>query len=145
MKRFILLGCIGMVLALACVVVVWAYLQGFFWRQQSVETTPPTVIQSTDEPAAPTQPTATESSVGADALEAAPSEPGGLPATALSLTDEQAEAVADLGLDVEQIVISEALIGCVRERLGESRYQAVLAGDTPTLVETGKLLPCLGR
>jgi len=137
MKKFILGGLIGMLGALMCVVIVWWYLQRSLYAPAVDELSSPSVTSSTTAEIVTSTTTAP--------TQAATPTTSGVPVRDLPLTTEQRQAAEALGFDVEQMVLSPALITCARETLGESRYQAVLAGDTPTLLETARLLPCVGR
>lgn len=147
MKRFLLGSLVGMLCTIGCVVLVWWYVQ----RSLFIPEIESGVATTTATPA--TAPSASETTTVAPeaapatttATTTPPAASGGVPVRELPLTTEQAELAASLGLDVEQMVISQALIECARETLGESRYQAILAGDTPGVLETARLVPCLGR
>jgi hypothetical protein len=138
MKKFIIGGLVGMLVAFFCVVVVWWYLQRSLFVAPS-----DTVVPVVPVDAGTTTPPATETPTSAASV--APATAEGVPVRDLPLTAEQRQAAEALGFDVEQMVLSPALITCARETLGESRYQAILAGDTPTFIETARLLPCVGR
>jgi hypothetical protein len=63
--------------------------------------------------------------------------------SSLTLQDSQRKALETAGINVESFVITKAMIECGVEKLGERRASEIFAGDTPSLIETGKLVPCL--
>ncbi|MAZ30407.1 hypothetical protein CL655_03975 [bacterium] len=145
MKKFIIGGLIGMLVALVMVVVVWLFLQDFFLVKQSAPVLEPPATTSTETSAPSSSPAPTSAAADTATPAVEPDTTPGVPAADLPLSEGQRALAESLGLDVDQIVISEELVTCAREKLGESRYQQILAGDTPNFLETAKLLPCLGQ
>lgn len=152
MRRFILAGVVGMVLVLGVVVVVWWYLQQelFVPQPSSLEIgssplSPESNLVSSSTAPVPVAATATSTddapptSMSSDTLE------GGVAVRDLPLTPEQQQVAESLGFDTTQMVLSPTLVACARDTLGESRYQAIIAGDTPTFFETARLLPCVSQ
>ena len=70
---------------------------------------------------------------------------GGVKLSTLSLGDSQKKVLETAGINTETFVITEAMITCGVGKLGEARANEIFAGATPSLIETGTLLPCLGR
>ena len=69
---------------------------------------------------------------------------GGVPLRELSLGAAQKKALEAAGIDTETFIITEAMLGCARESVGDDRVAAYVAGESPTVLEIGRLLPCLG-
>jgi hypothetical protein len=68
---------------------------------------------------------------------------GGVKLSTLNLGENQIKALEAAGIDVETFVITQPMISCGVGKLGDSRAAEIFAGDTPSLIETTKLLPCL--
>lgn len=135
-----------MVIALVSVVLVWWYLQqSIVSTGESVTsgTTTTPVVGADGEDTTPVGSESDSSTVPSDPGVTGEDQP--IPVADLPLTTEQRQLAESLGLDVNQMTLSPELISCAREKLGESRYQAILTGDTPGVLETARLLPCLGR
>lgn len=124
-----------MLIALVSVVLVWWQLQGFFTSDVNSDTATTTASSTVPVDAA-------RASTSTAAASTTPVT-NDLRASELPLTPAQRKLAESLGLDPAQIVISDALIACVREKLGASRYEQILAGATPSLLESAKLLACL--
>jgi len=131
-----------MVLAFISVVLVWLQLQALWFAPQSnsnntsrdvLDTTAPDRVTSgeTEMPAT--------STIGPHV--ALPDE--GLSVADVPLTTEQRRVIEKLGFNIDTMVLNEAVVDCARQTLGETRYQAVLAGDVPNVLETARLIPCL--
>lgn len=69
---------------------------------------------------------------------------GGIPLSSLTLGENQKKALETAGIDTNTFMITEAMISCGVEKLGNDRANEIFKGGTPTLVETGKLATCLG-
>jgi hypothetical protein len=142
MKKFLIGSLFGMVIALVSVVVVWWYLQQSMVQTDEQREDEPAALNTSDMNAS--EPVEEGEAVSAEAS-AVTAETQPVPVNELPLTPEQRQLAESFGLDVTQMTLSPELITCARETLGESRYQAILAGDTPGVLETARLVPCLGR
>ena len=141
-KKALTLCVLAMVGALGVVVLVWIQLQTLWFMPAAATTMESgTTTPSVRTAASNTQPMSEASTQ----QPAPPTEPDGLPVSELPLSDSQRQFVERLGFDVDTMVLRQAVIDCARATLGESRYQQILAGDTPNTIETARLLPCLGR
>lgn len=125
-----------MVFAGLCVVAAWWYLQQQFYA-------PPAATTQSTSTSATSSETTTASTSAITSATTSITTAGDIRASDLPLTPAQRKLAESLGLDVAQIVVSEALIACVREKLGSSRYEQILAGATPSMLESAKLLACL--
>lgn len=67
----------------------------------------------------------------------------GFKLSTLTLNDGQRKALETARINVETFVITQAMITCAVSKLGEARANEIFTGTTPTLIETGTLLPCL--
>lgn len=63
-------------------------------------------------------------------------------ANALPLTEGQRSAAEAVGIDVDALVLTPAMIECARSKLSSERIEALIGGETPTFTETITLLPC---
>lgn len=69
---------------------------------------------------------------------------GGIPLSSLTLGENQKKALETAGIDTNTFVITEAMISCGVEKLGNDRANEIFDGGSPTIFETGKLATCLG-
>ncbi len=69
---------------------------------------------------------------------------GGLPLRDLSIEGAQKKALEAAGINTETFIITEAMLVCARESVGDARVAAFVAGESPTVLEIARLLPCLG-
>lgn len=61
-----------------------------------------------------------------------------------TLTDGQKKSLDLVGFDTEQdIIITPAMIDCGEKKLGKARLAEIVAGDTPSLIESAKLAGCI--
>lgn len=60
-----------------------------------------------------------------------------------TLTEGQQQALQTLGVEGDQLVITESMISCAKEALGEERYAEILGGSTPGPLESLSLLGCM--
>lgn len=140
-KKAIVISVGGMLLALVAVVVVWIQLQALWYGAETQPTTAATAVPT----ATSTTVSATTSAAAGESDVAAPVAASGIPVADLPISDAQRSTIESFGFDVDTMVLSQGVIDCARATLGESRYQQILAGDTPGPLETAKLLPCLNR
>ncbi len=59
------------------------------------------------------------------------------------VTEEQKELAKKVGVDLNEVVITEEMISCAQEKLGTERIQEITGGDNPTTLESISLLGCL--
>ncbi len=71
--------------------------------------------------------------------------PGGIKLSTLALGDNQKKALETAGINIDTFVVTESMIACSVAKLGDTRATEIFAGATPSLLEIGKLLPCLSR
>ena len=67
----------------------------------------------------------------------------GIPLKDLSLEGAQQKALEVAGIDTNTFVISKEMVVCAETKLGSERIAAFIAGETPSVLEVGKLIPCL--
>ena len=125
MKRFLIITFSLLAFALVVSVITYIFVVAQIQNQSST-------VKSA--------PASAETSVAASA--SVPAE--GIPLRDIPLTDTQKSTLETVGVDVETFVITPAMQVCVAEKLGTVRMEEITAGDTPTFLETTKLLPCLG-
>jgi hypothetical protein len=70
---------------------------------------------------------------------------GGIKLSTLALGESQKKALQTAGINIDTFVITETMISCGVGKLGEARASEIFAGATPSLLEIGKLLPCLRK
>lgn len=70
---------------------------------------------------------------------------GGIKLSSLALGESQKKALETAGINIETFVVTETMLACSVEKLGDARSSKIFAGDSPSLLEIGKLLPCLRR
>ena len=68
----------------------------------------------------------------------------GISLSSLTLGENQKKALETAGIDTNTFVITEAMISCGVEKLGNERANEIFNGGSPTIIETGKLATCLG-
>lgn len=67
----------------------------------------------------------------------------GFPLRNLSLDSTQKKALETVGINTETFIVTKSMLECARIKVGSERVDAFISGSTPSLVEIGKLLPCL--
>lgn len=67
----------------------------------------------------------------------------GVPLHELALGEAQKKILETAGVDTQAFVISKEMFLCAEAEVGGERVAAFVAGETPTLLEIRKLLPCL--
>lgn len=130
MKIFIWIVAAILFTALGAVVGVYFYIQ----HQLALSQVPVPALEAT-----------TTSEVVSDTTVTAP-EPmtvDPIPLRSLPLTDGQKQTAETFGVDVETFVITPAMQVCAQEQLGEERFDAIIDGETPSMIESMKLLGCL--
>ena len=106
---------------------------------ESTPTLPPedVMVENVLEPA-----TVTEEVPGA-AEQAASETDRSIPLRDLPLTDEQASLLVNFGIDRETFIITESMIVCAEEKLGQARFTEITNGASPDFFEAVDLLRCL--
>lgn len=61
----------------------------------------------------------------------------------IPLSDTQKELLGKAGIDVDTYYLEPAVISCAANALGEDRYQEIVSGASPGLLEMTKLLGCI--
>jgi hypothetical protein len=61
----------------------------------------------------------------------------------LSLGSAQKKALEAAGINTETFVITKAMLECAETKIGSDSLVAFTSGATPSIIEIGKLLPCL--
>jgi hypothetical protein len=67
----------------------------------------------------------------------------GLPLSNFSIEGAQKKALETAGIDTETFVITKDMLACAEKAVGADRVAAFVAGETPTVLEMGKMSPCL--
>jgi hypothetical protein len=127
-------------LAAALLLTAW-----FFYPQFSAYYAPPTDEHEnvSDVPPPPPTPTPIPAPTPTHSTPTDPTAEEGLLLSDLPLLEWQRTALSAVGVDPETIVVTQATIECAKTQLGAERYEAMLAGETPTFFETAALLRCL--
>lgn len=61
----------------------------------------------------------------------------------LNLDTTLISALQKDGLDIDNYLLSPALLRCFASKLGEERFDEILAGDKVGLFDMGKIMPCV--
>ncbi len=69
----------------------------------------------------------------------------GIPLSDIPLSDTQKDTLDMVGVDADTFVVTPAMEVCAREKLGDERLADIVTGSAPTVMETARLLPCLGE
>ncbi len=59
-----------------------------------------------------------------------------------NLPDSQKTVLGTLGIDEDEIIITQEMYICALEALGETRLSEIIAGDTPSIFEASSLFRC---
>ncbi len=70
---------------------------------------------------------------------------GGIPLSSLPLTDSQKSALGNVGIDVNTFVLTQPMLECGAEKIGNDRIEAIVGGAAPSFMETTQMLPCLSE
>ncbi len=60
-----------------------------------------------------------------------------------SLTDDQKALAEKVGINLDEVVITQEMVSCAEQKLGAERAQEIADGDSPTALESVSLLGCL--
>lgn len=118
MKRFLITSGILFGLALLLVVAVFMYLSMTLPRSSEADSNPVTESATTEDVIM--NDTTNSSSTGV-----------------IELSEDQKERIEAHGFDPDRFVITEAMVECVQEKVGQDRINELLAGAEPTLLELG--------
>lgn len=124
LKKFILISLVLLVIATAAVVYVW-------FKVQNLTATPVLQTNEMNDTA-----TATTSRLRAN-------QEAGMKIDTSRMTEKQKATAETFGIDVEAITITPEMLACGEKELGAERIAEITAGDSPTVIESGKLLKCL--
>lgn len=67
----------------------------------------------------------------------------GIPLSSLSLNDSQKKALEAVQINTETFILTEAMIVCAGEKVGDERISEIIGGSAPSILEISKLIPCL--
>ena len=138
MKKFLLIVSILILMALSSVVTVWFMLQNALSENGSALNADPASLET----GAGTESQAVTEGVRSSSLDAV-TEPIVIQKSALTPT--QQTLVEKMGLEGDSIVITPAMISCADEALGADRVEAIVAGDSPSILESISLVGCLKK
>jgi hypothetical protein len=93
-----------------------------------------------DVPLKEVTPEAVKESLGSTTI---PIPEAGIPLRDLQIEAAQEKAIEAVGIDPATFVITKDMLVCAQETLGPERVGVIIAGESPTIVEMGKLFPCL--
>lgn len=134
MKKFIIVSAVLLVVALVAVVAVFFLVNGYLRTGGSRVPPNATTTDATPKTATTTIP---------KTLEKVPE--AGLPLSDLPLSEKQKTVVETVGINPDSFVITKDMVACAIDKIGEERVSALIAGGTPSALETAKLVPCVGR
>jgi hypothetical protein len=60
-----------------------------------------------------------------------------------ALSETEKDLLTAAGIDPETFIITEAMVACVKQKVGQERFDAIVAGDTPGFLEMTRVIPCL--
>lgn len=66
-----------------------------------------------------------------------------IPLSSLPLSDTQKKLLAGVGIDSETFVITQAMVTCANEKLGDVRMKEIIGGSAPGALEMASLMRCL--
>ncbi len=138
MKRFILSGVVFFILGVLATIAVFVAVN-YFSLSTSFEEVKKGVGDSLNNPLSATKDKVNDSltngsfKIGEE----------GLPLKNLALGSAQKKALEAVGIDTETFIISNEMLTCAEDKLGAQRIAGFVAGEAPSVIETGKLLPCL--
>ena len=143
MKRFFTVSFALILLALLTTIGVWYTLQrSFFITPEAAiaEPAPPVELQKI-----PPTIEVVEEEQTAEEVEVLPTVDTDAPETPVKLpiTDEQRAVAERLGINPDDITITDAMIACVQDVLSADRLAEIVGGETPSFTEALKLLPCV--
>lgn len=55
----------------------------------------------------------------------------------IELSEDQKEQIRERGIDPDKFEITEAMVACVKDKVGQERINELIAGAEPTLLELG--------
>ena len=139
MKKFFYVGVVLVALALSATIIVWYLLQQTLATPNSM--TPavspaPTTHNNESEQSAEVHEVAP-----ATATTNTPPESTALPVPELS--DGQRQAAEAVGIDVDEITLTPAMIACAEEKMSRERMLQIAEGGTPSFFEALALVPCV--
>lgn len=67
----------------------------------------------------------------------------GVPVNQFNLSDAQKSTLKKAGVDVETYVLTPEQISCFILKLGEQRFNEIVAGDSLGMFDTAKIMPCV--
>ncbi len=67
----------------------------------------------------------------------------GIPLASMRLNDTQKSALQKVGIDTQSFVITKGMVACSVKKLGAQRTQALIEGNSPSIIEMTTLTPCL--
>lgn len=66
-----------------------------------------------------------------------------VPLKDIALTPDQVETLTKVGVDVDTYVLTPDLITCFETALGKEKWQEIIAGAKPGVLDIAKLVPCV--
>ena len=67
----------------------------------------------------------------------------GIPLASMKLSDTQKSTLQKVGINTQSFVITKDMLACSVKKLGAQRTQALIGGDSPSIIEITTLTPCL--
>lgn len=62
-----------------------------------------------------------------------------------ALNEAQRNLLAAAGIDPETFIITEAMVICAKEKVGQQRFDEIIAGSSPSFLEMTRVVPCLSE
>ena len=162
MRKFLIVSTSLLVLALIAVLLVFVWLNIALSDQvkpagESVEVEEVTEMPKIEESALLDEGEYTNSITGSstnnlplvesDQTNSAPSfvPSEGIPLSDIPLSDVQKTTLGAAGVDADTFVITPQMEACARAKIGGERIVEIAAGESPSIFEITKLIPCLGE
>jgi hypothetical protein len=133
--KYIIVGVILLLGAFLATLYVWFELQNLYGTDAvgvgtpTIETDSTSVTDVSDDPA----------TTSVDTTEETTQEN----TNTLPINESQRKAAEAVGVDVDSIEITPAMLECAEGKLSAERIKEIVAGDSPGVLETLTLLPCL--
>lgn len=150
MNRFLIAALLLLLVALSMVVGAFLYVQFLLVKEAPTSADPNTVTGVDEVPVAPTgairenqrdDKTASEVTPISNTTSDVPDT--SIPLSSLPLSDTQKSLLATAGIDYETFIITPEMVTCAQQKLGADRFRAIVAGSSPSALETMSLLGCL--
>lgn len=115
------------------------FVTALWWEKQVVELPHSTVNEVASESTAADSEVSATSSLEQSEQNEQKTEPA---TTSFSITEEQRAMLLRFGINPDTITITQEMVLCAEQALGKARISDIMAGATPSLFESMKLIGC---